>query len=81
MQPGPSKELRASVAYNVVVLGENENTWDELDFQQVLACLRRAAKCKFNKYGESRPEAEVVRLARKYKNPIVGANVTTSPPK
>jgi hypothetical protein len=74
-------ELFLNISYSVVVLGDNQDKWDALGFSQALDCLRRSAKCKFNKFGESRPEGEVARLAASMRGPIPGTNVTTSPPR
>lgn len=74
------EELMVKICYRVTVLGENEALWDGIGFVQVLNCLRRTAKCKFNHYGEPRTKDEVARMAASIKSPVVGTNVTISPP-
>ena len=72
-------ELVMNISYSVMVLGKNEATWDAINFLQVLDCLRRTAKCKYNKFGEPRPEEEIARLAASMRGPIANTNVTTDP--
>lgn len=72
-------EMKVAVQYTVVVLGENEKRWDKVTYQEVLNLLRRAGKCKFTTYGESRKEEDVLRMAQTLGTAVDDTELTDSP--
>jgi len=69
----------AAVRHVVVVMGEKQERWDLMTFEQVVNILRRAGKCKFTKFGESREEWEVLKVARTLPCPVEDSKLVSTP--
>jgi hypothetical protein len=71
--------MKAAVRHVVVVMGEKQERWDRMTYEQVVNILRRAGKCKFTRFGEPRDDEEVLRVAKLLPSPVEDTNLVDTP--